>query len=159
MFDFAGIPNRIKVPFSIKFPTGRATPMEISALTPSVDGVALLTVTDVRFGDGAAEVPPVGANYPCADPAVDFVNTYDTSLIKTGEIGTFMQKDAVTADMGFFVNSGWALKRGIYNASNDDAFLLAVEVEMSDHPATFTGEKFNVYLAVKFGSNIVVSKF
>ncbi len=132
--------------------------MELSALTPSVDGVALFTVTGVSFGDGSLASPvPLGRNFPCADPAVDFANTYETDFAKTESVATFMQTDSVTSDLGYFVSAGWTWEQGDY-LPEDDVFLVRVELEMSDHPDTFTGQQFEVFLSVTLGEVVVVGE-
>lgn len=56
------------------------------------------------------------------------------------------------------MNTGFTKKQKKHNASNDDRFVIEIEVQMSDHPLAINGSDWNVIFVVKFGEIVIVGR-
>eukprot|EP00094_Tigriopus_californicus_P011496 TCALIF_11101-PA protein Name:"Protein of unknown function" AED:0.09 eAED:0.09 QI:0/0.77/0.73/0.95/0.48/0.58/46/1495/2737 len=144
--------QKVWIPFLIVLPLEKTVQIEATFLTPSTDGVAVYHITDVRFGDIEG-----GRNIPCTSAKVHLQSAYGTIFQQTSNVTTLMQRDIVTIDLGYVMNTGFTKKQKNHNASRDDRFAIEVEVQMSDHVLATNGSSWNVALAVKFGEIVVVA--
>lgn len=119
-------------------------------LTPSDEGRAILTVTDIAFA--ACE----GKNVMCVSEDVDLKRSHATTFSKSGNLTTFMQTDVVTVDLGYVTNAGTTVKQKQHDPDADDQFGVKVQVQMSDSVHTFHDNYFYMHFGVKFGDDLIV---
>jgi len=151
--------EKVWVPFIASFPPDSLVRMEASMLLPSDAGVAVLHATDFRFKDYNGTLwTGERQNVLCVNPAdVDLQRTYNTSFEQTANVTTFMQRDSVTVDLGYVLNTGWTLKQNVHTPS-DDEFAFEAEVQLSDHHLTPNDAEIEVYFAVRFNDIISVGE-
>ena len=143
----AGPGEKVWVSFDILVP--RATiPLELAAMTPSVDGKAVMTIEGIRFAES-------GINICCTGSMVDPNKVYKPKFEKNENTTSFMQKDSLLIDLGIVTNGGYTFRRG-FNREDDDKFRVEIMIRMSDHPVTEAGAKFPVRLAANSGDVISV---
>ena len=121
--------GQVWLDYTVTFPPLKTAPARMSALTPSKDGRAVVTLTDLAFGPQ----PPGRGNVLCAGPEVDLPSAFDTTYLQSESVKTFMQKDYASTDMGYVTNSGWSIKQSRHNPT-DDQFVVRLKVQMTDHP-------------------------
>ena len=144
---YAGPGEMVWVSFDILVP--RATiPLELAAMTPSVDGKAVMTIEGIRFAES-------GINICCTGSIVDPYKAYNPKIERNENTTTFMEKDSILMDMGKVTNGGYTFRRG-FNREDDDKFRVEIMIRMSDHPLTEDGVKFPVRLAANSGEVISV---
>ena len=142
-----GCGKMVWVPFNISVP--RATiRLEIAAMTPSVDGKAIMTIEGIRFADSGTNICCTGSN---VDPNV----VYKPKRERTENTTSFMSIDSIRMDMGLVTNGGYTFRRG-FNTEDDDKFIVEIQIKMSDHPLTVATTKFPVRLAANSGNVISV---
>ncbi len=72
-------------------PLNAVVPLSAAFRTPVVDGVAVLSVVDVYFGNDTTQDPKWSTNLPCAFYSPDFALSYPLQCSKSDDVTTFMQ--------------------------------------------------------------------
>ena len=145
--------GQVWLDYTVTFPPQKTAPFRMSVLTPSDNGRAVATITDMAFGDD-------WSNCLCVGSEVHLPSSYGVTYQQSDNLNTFMQKDYGSTAANYteyITNSGWTIKQGNHDSPKDDQFTVRAKVQMTDHPWTSHDRQFEVYLAMQFGDIIVVS--
>ena len=145
--------GQVWLDYTVTFPPQKTAPFRMSVLTPSDNGRAVATITDMAFGDD-------WSNCLCVGSEVHLPSSYGVTYQQSDNLNTFMQKDYASTAANYteyITNSGWTIKQGNHDSPKDDQFTVRAKVQMTDHPWTSHDRQFEVYLAMQFGDIIVVS--
>ena len=66
-----------------------------------------------------------------------------------------IQRDSATVDLGYVFNTGRTLRQKDYNATEDDSFSVALQVQLADNAMTDAGQELEVHFAVGFGDIVL----
>ena len=133
--------EKIWLPIEIVIPRGKLIPLSVALLTPSVCGQAHITVSGVRFGES-------GDNICCGNSQVNLEHLYDTKVMKTDNVTTFMQTDLAIVNFTFIQNGGYTFRRGL-NKYEDDILKLEFEIQVSDVNVVTSNLEIQVGVATK----------
>lgn len=139
------------IPFYISFPPEKTVKMEASLMIPTEGGVARMHAMDLQFDNTDSTNP----NVLCTSVTNDLRRMHLEYFEQTSNLTTFMQKDAVSLDMGYIINAGHSLKQGIHS-DKDDMFAIKAKLQLADHVLNVHGALFDVQFAVSFNDATIV---